>query len=157
MISGAAVTDQETIAAVRADPTVTAVLERFPGSEIVGIRQPPAPAAAPAAPEGVVVFANCEVAEVDGAMFCGRCGLVWDMADQRPSCLPMTYDRLAHAASAAADYLEQSEAALTAGENPLRQFRLQSNLKLAQEFRALARMVDAFKALKQRQRQEYRR
>jgi hypothetical protein len=158
-----AVTDGEHIAAVRDDPTVAAVLARFPGAEITDIRQPPAPAAAPAAAE-VKVLANCEAHEVQDAMQCQRCGLAWDIADQRPSCEPMTFKRLAQAAADAADYLEQSEAAWTAGDpddpdlakRPLRRFRLQSNLKRAQEFRALARMVDAFKAMKE-QRQEYRR
>jgi hypothetical protein len=142
-------------ASVRDDPAVAAVLERFPGAELTAIRQPPAPAAAPAASE-VKVLANCEAQEVQGAMQCLRCALAWDIADRRPPCQPMTYARLAQAASDAADYLEQSEAAWTSGEKPPRQFRLQSNLKRAQEFRALARMVDAFKAMKE-QRAEYRR
>lgn len=128
----------------RDDPAVAAVLQRFPGAEITDIRQPPAPAAAPAASD-VKVFANCEAQEIQDAMQCQRCGLAWDIADRRPPCEPMTYARLAQAASDAADYLEQSEAAWTTGESPLRQFRLQSNLKRAQEFRALARMVDAFR------------
>lgn len=143
-------------ASVCDDPAVAAVLARFPGSEITDIRQPPAPAAAPAAPEAAVVRANCEAQEVQGAMQCMRCGLAWDIADWRPSCQPMTFARLAQAAGDAADYLEQSEAAWTTGEKSLRRFRLQSNLKRAMEFRALARMVDAFKALKE-QRREYRR
>ena len=97
-------------------------------------------------------------------MQCQRCGLAWDIADARPSCEPMTYARLAQAAADAADHLEQSEAAWTAGDpndpdpakRPLRRYRLQANLKRAMEWRALARMVDAFKVMKE-QRSEYRR
>jgi hypothetical protein len=76
---------------------------------------------------------------------CEKCALAWDDADERPDCQTLTYARLRQAALNEAEMIEQSQRALTMGDErrpPINKFRQQGQLKRAMELRALARLVD---------------
>lgn len=83
--------------------------------------------------------------QTDGRTVCARCALAWDAGDARPPCSALTYERLAIAAIAEAERIEQSQDALI--ECGRRKFRYQPALQRALELRKLASLVDKFKAM----------
>jgi hypothetical protein len=88
------------------------------------------------------------IKQADGRTACERCALAWDDGDTRPPCSPLTYARLALAAIAEAERIEQSQDALI--ECGSRKFRYQPALARALELRKLASLVDKFKAMQAR-------
>lgn len=93
---------------------------------------------------------DCAAEHLATGWECKRCALAWDDIDRRPDCSPLTYARLAAAATAEAERIESSQAALTVGDElnpPIRRFRYQPQLQRAMELRALAELVEKYKAL----------